>query len=71
MKFFKGGVKKWVTAYSSWRYCCHKCGNTFNPPEYPQTANRYGDGLANWVVYQNVALGQKSSEGATLPSRGV
>ena len=58
MKFFGGGVKKWVTIYSSWRYRCHKCGNTFNPPEYPQTANRYGDGLANWVVYQNVALGQ-------------
>jgi len=58
MKFFGGGVKKWVTVYSSWRYRCHKCGNTFNPPEYPQTANRYGDGLANWVVYQNVALGQ-------------
>jgi predicted RecB family nuclease len=58
MKFFGGGVKKWVTVYSSWRYRCRKCGNTFNPPEYPQTANRYGDGLANWVVYQNVALGQ-------------
>jgi DNA-directed RNA polymerase subunit RPC12/RpoP len=58
MKFFGGGVKKWVTVYSSWRYRCQRCGNTFNPPEYPQTANRYGDGLANWVVYQNVALGQ-------------
>jgi DNA-directed RNA polymerase subunit RPC12/RpoP len=58
MKFFGGGLKKWVTVYSSWRYRCHKCGSTFNPPEYPQTSNRYGDGLANWVVYQNVALGQ-------------
>jgi predicted RecB family nuclease len=58
MKFFGGGVKKWVTVYSSWRYRCHKCGKKFRPPEYPQTANRYGDGLANWVVYQNVALGQ-------------
>ena len=58
MKFFGGGVKKWVTVYSSWRYRCHKCGKTFKPPEYPQTANQYGDGLANWVVYQNVALGQ-------------
>jgi len=58
MKFFGGGVKKWVTVYSSWRYRCHKCGKTFRPPEYPQTANQYGDGLANWVVYQNVALGQ-------------
>jgi predicted RecB family nuclease len=58
MKFFGGGVKKWVTVYSSWMYRCYKCGKTFKPPEYPQTANQYGDGLANWVVYQNVALGQ-------------
>jgi predicted RecB family nuclease len=58
MKFFGGGVKKWVTIYSSWTYRCDKCGSTFKPPEYPQTANQYGDGLANWVVYQNVALGQ-------------
>jgi DNA-directed RNA polymerase subunit RPC12/RpoP len=58
MKFFGGGVKKWVTVYSSWKYRCHKCGKTFKPPEYPQTTNQYGDGLANWVVYQNVALGQ-------------
>ncbi len=58
MKFFGGGVKKWVTVYSSWRYHCHKCGKTFRPPEFPQTKNLYGNGLANWVVYQNVVLGQ-------------
>jgi DNA-directed RNA polymerase subunit RPC12/RpoP len=58
MKFFGGGVKRWVTVYSSWRYRCHKCGKTFKSPEYPQTANHYGEGLANWVIYQNVALGQ-------------
>ncbi len=58
MKFFGGGVKKWVTVYSSCVYRCAKCGKTFKPPEYPQTAYRYGDGLANWVVYQNIALGQ-------------
>jgi hypothetical protein len=58
MKFFAGGVKKWVTVYSSRQYHCHKCGKTFRPLEYPQTTKLYGDGLANWVVYQNVALGQ-------------
>ena len=35
-----------------------KVRETFKPPEYPQTAKQYGDSLANWVVYQNVALGQ-------------
>jgi hypothetical protein len=60
MKFFGGGVKKWTTVYSSCMYRCDKCGNTFKPSEYPQTGinQRYGDGLANWIVYQNVALGQ-------------
>jgi len=58
MKFLDSGVKKWVTAYSSWLYHCDKCGNTFSPPGYPQTATRYGDGLVNWIIYQNVALGQ-------------
>jgi hypothetical protein len=58
VKFLGSGVKKWVTAYSSWRYHCDKCGNTFVPPGYPQTSTLYGDGLVNWVIYQNVALGQ-------------
>ena len=58
MKFFWGGVKKWVTRPLSCKYRCDKCGRSFIPSEYPQTSNRYGDGLANWVVYQNVALGQ-------------
>jgi predicted RecB family nuclease len=62
MKFFGGGVKKWVTAFSSWKYCCDKCGKTFKPPEFPQTAYQYGHGLANWVVYQNVALDQNISK---------
>ena len=62
MEFFWGGVKKWVTAYSSWQYRCDKCGKTFKPPEFPQNVNQYGDGLANWVVYQNVVLDQNISK---------
>ena len=58
MKFFGGGVKKWVTVYYSWSYRCGNCEKTFTPPDYPQTAMRYGNNLENWVVYQNVAMGQ-------------
>ena len=58
MKFAISGVKKWVSVYSGRRYRCNKCGNTFTPPEYPQTVSRYGDSLVNWTIYQNVALGQ-------------
>jgi hypothetical protein len=62
MKFFRGGVKKWVTAYRACQYRCDKCGKRFRPPGYPQTKNVYGDGLANWVVYENVVLGQNLSK---------
>src|SRR5260370_3156405 len=58
MKFLDSGVKKWVTAYSSWLYHCDKCGNTFSPPGYPEKARRYGDGLVNWITNENVARGQ-------------
>ncbi len=58
MRFSGGGVKKWVTVYSSCTYHCANCGETFIPPEYPQTVTQYGNALENWVVYQNVALGQ-------------
>ncbi len=58
IKFSASGVKKWVLVYSSRQYSCNKCGNSFAPPEYPQATSRYGDGLVNWTIYQNVALGQ-------------
>jgi hypothetical protein len=58
MKFLvSGGVKKWVTEYSSLQYHCDRCGTKFRPSEYPQRTSVYGDGLMSWVIYQNVALG--------------
>ena len=32
------------------------------PLGYPQAASRFGDGLVNWTIYQNVALGQNLSK---------
>ncbi len=29
LKFFRHGVKKWITRVLSWRYRCLKCGNSF------------------------------------------
>lgn len=58
LKFFRGGVKRWVTAYSSWSYRCTKCGQTFRPPGYPDFRMRYGEGLRSWALYQNAACGQ-------------
>ena len=59
LKFFKGGVKKWITDYLSWNYKCTKCGNLFAPEGVPGgRAPKYGHGLATWCIYNNLVCGQ-------------
>lgn len=59
LKYFRDGVKRWVTKYVSWRYRCTKCGATFAHPDFPQVTTKYGRGLISWCVYQNIVGGQK------------
>jgi predicted RecB family nuclease len=59
LKFFRGGAKKWVTEYLSWKYKCAKCGTLFAPEGVPSgRATKYGHGLATWCVYNNLVCGQ-------------
>jgi predicted RecB family nuclease len=58
LKFFRDGVKRWVTKYQSWNYICGKCHRGFTNPEFPQVTTKYGRGLISWCIYQNVACGQ-------------
>jgi len=59
LKFFTGGVKKWITDYLSWSYKCTKCGTLFVPEDVPPgRATKYGQGLATWCIYNNVVCGQ-------------
>jgi predicted RecB family nuclease len=59
LKFFRGGVKKWITDYLSWNYKCTKCGTLFVPEGVPPgRATKYGQGLATWCIYNNVVCGQ-------------
>jgi hypothetical protein len=58
LKFFNGGVKRWVTAYSSWWYRCLKCGERFRSPDYPSTTAKYGNGIMSWALYRNAACGE-------------
>src|ERR1700687_4811010 len=59
LKFFRGGVKKWVTDYLSWNYKCAKCGTLFAPEGVPGgRAPKYGHGLITWGIYNNLACGQ-------------
>ena len=57
LKFFKNGMKRWITRVLSWRYCCSKCGNSFRSEERPPNPTKYGHGLMSWFVYSNVACG--------------
>jgi len=58
IRFFKGGVKKWITQYLSHQYKCRKCEETFVPDGVPDAKTKYGLGLMSWCVYHNVVVGQ-------------
>jgi predicted RecB family nuclease len=58
LKFFKGGVKKWVVFSRSWAYACETCGARFRPPEWRIDHTLYQPGLVCWCVYQNIECKQ-------------
>ncbi len=57
LKFFRGGVKKWITRTLSWRYRCRRCNHQFGSDRSSTKHQRYGHGLVSWCVYSNVACG--------------
>jgi len=58
LKFFKGGVKKWIIKYASWRYRCLNCDKLFSSRRLQEATVCYGHGLISWTVYHNVGCGQ-------------
>jgi predicted RecB family nuclease len=58
VKFFRGGVKRWVVRYETQRYVCRSCGHLCYSPQYPTGAPLFGRDLASWAVFQHVALQQ-------------
>jgi predicted RecB family nuclease len=58
LRYFRDGLKRWVTKYVSWRYSCTKCKAIFTHPDFPQVTSKYGRGLVSWCIYQNVVGGQ-------------
>jgi predicted RecB family nuclease len=56
LKFFKSGVKKWITRTVSWKYSCSKCKHAFSSAE-PLDRHKFGHGLLSWCVYSNVGCG--------------
>jgi len=58
LKFFRGGVKRWITGYSTRRHVCQSCRYIWCSSEYPKEQPRLGHGVTSWTVYQHVAYGQ-------------
>lgn len=59
MKFFCGGIKRWVVRYTSSRCLCKTCGKSFVPMSYQaKTSSKYGHTLLAWSVYRNIELRQ-------------
>jgi hypothetical protein len=58
LKFFRGGVKRWLIKYSTRRHQCRACRHTYYSPEYPTKQPKFGQGMASWAVYQHVGLRQ-------------
>ena len=58
LHFTKSGVKRWVVEYTSTRYFCRDCGRVFLPEDWVKCRSSYGDNLAAWCVYQNIACRQ-------------
>jgi predicted RecB family nuclease len=57
MKFFRGGVKRWVVKYATGQYQCHSCHRKCYSHEYP-THRVFGPSVGSWAIYQHVALSQ-------------
>jgi predicted RecB family nuclease len=57
VKFTRSGIKKWVKNERSYRYRCLKCAELFSSVDRLPNPQRYGHGLASWVLYLNIGCG--------------
>jgi predicted RecB family nuclease len=61
LKFFKTGVKKWITRTDSSRYHCQKCKHDFSSEDRRPNPRRYGHSLMSWCAYFNAVCGANLS----------
>ena len=54
--FVKSGIKKTVIKYRGKKSYCHKCHQSYHPPELKITYFAYGHGFQSWVVYNRLFL---------------
>ncbi|MDB5348653.1 MAG: transposase [Schlesneria sp.] len=58
LRFTTRGVKRREVEYTTARYQCLECRNTFYSNEYPTKAPKFDHTVAAWSVYQQIALRQ-------------
>ena len=59
LRFFDGGVKRWIVRYKCNRHSCKRCNKAFVPKEFQSVAPkrfRFGPTLRAWCVYHNIDL---------------
>lgn len=54
LKFFEGGVKRWVTKYKANYQHCLSCEKYSFPLTYKRIRRKYGHYLIRWVIYQHM-----------------
>ena len=58
MKFFRGGVKRWVVKYVTGAYQCRSCGRSCYSHKYPTEQRVVGPSVGSWAIFQHVAVSQ-------------
>ena len=56
LKFFNGGIKRWVVRYHFQRYRCCQCLKTFADRQRTWTGSKFGRSILAYVVYQIIGL---------------
>lgn len=54
LKFFNGGIKRWITKYNCSHGRCRTCKKQYLSKEYKDIRVKYGHNLISWVIYQNI-----------------
>ncbi|MCX7422350.1 MAG: IS66 family transposase [Planctomycetia bacterium] len=62
LKFTRSGVKRWCIRYTSARYRCLQCKNTFLAAGYRALKSHLGSKLSSWAIYHHVALRQSGRD---------
>ena len=56
LKFFNGGIKRWIVRYHFQRYLCCRCQKTFSNHAHNWARSKFGPSILAYAIYQNIGL---------------